>query len=223
MSQLDQDEFRRAAADALERMREVDRKRERREPGADQRWFIVQAVGKSDAFVLDRLSRMNIDTYYPKIMRLLPVPRRELSHAQRREGVEIRRPRFTPLFPRYIFARIAMSSDSWTDLRREVGIRGMVCEGDLPVAIKDSLIDKIRKREQEEGGIDAAMKAADVFGVGDEVKVVDGPFASFPGIVEEVLSTAIGELDPETRIRVAVSIFGRPTPVELTYSQVIKV
>ena len=184
-------------------------------------YYILRSVGRTDKEALAWLDRFGIDTYYPVVMEMRKVPRRQLSATQRRSGVEIKKPQLSPLFPKYIFARMEMAKISWRDLFKFAGLGGMLCEGDLPVKVKPELINKIRARENN-GVVAGSDSLKLLFDIGDEVMVTDGPFASFPGIVEHALDCAIEDVDPETRIVVAVNIFGRATPVELEHWQVAK-
>lgn len=186
------------------------------------RWHVVHCIGRTDNAVLEWLhDRFEFETYYPAVREMRPVPRKKLSARQRGSGVVIMRPQVVPFFPRYVFVRFDMAKDNWREIFRFVGVGGMVCEGNLPVWVSDNLIAAIRKREVD-GAVPGKTLARVIFEIGDEVRITDGPFASFPGIVETVLDVAIEDLDVDTRIRVAVNIFGRPTPVDLELSQIEK-
>jgi transcriptional antiterminator NusG len=188
---------------------------------ATRRWYIVHSAGRSDGDVAKWLGKFKFETYYPSVREMRAVPRKRLSHKQRACGMSIMRPAVVPLFPRYLFVRFDMGKQDWRDVFKFAGAVGMVCEGDLPVYVPDVLIDSIRSREVD-GAVPGKTSARLVFAIGDQVRVTDGPFASFPGIVERGLDIPIEELDADTRIKVAVNIFGRPTPVDLEISQVEK-
>jgi transcriptional antiterminator NusG len=190
-------------------------------PVFDRKWYIVQCFGKSDNQALNILETMGLTTYYPKILDLRKVPRNKLSRAQRSTDVEIKRPHVIPLFPRYLFAWFDITRDSWRDIFKIAGVGGLVCKNDMPVYMPQEQIDKFKNRENN-GIIPGSATVRLTFGIGDHVNVTAGPFASFPGIVEKGLDMAIGDLDPTARIKVAVNIFGRATPVELELWQVAK-
>lgn len=186
------------------------------------RWHVVHCVGKTDRYVIEWLTeKFKFEIYYPVVQEMRPVPRNKLSAKQRQSDIEIMRPQRVPFFPRYVFVRFDMGKDNWREIFKFVGVGGMVCEGHLPVWVSDALITSIRAREVD-GAVPGKTLARVIFAVGDEVVVQDGPFASFPGIVERGIDVSIEELDVDTRIRVAVNIFGRPTPVDLDLSQVKK-
>jgi len=217
----DDAEFRRAAELALSKAAERDARLIKPQSEGDPTWYVVRAVGKSDDAAIDGLNRLDIETYYPQVMQMRPVQRKLLSAAQRRSGIVIKKPQLGPLFPRYIFARFGMARASWRDVFKIAGVGGMLCEGDLPVRVTDDLIGAIRSRESN-GAVPGSVTLRAVFKVGDKVTVTDGVFASFPGVVEKGIDCPIEDIDPDTRIKVAVHIFGRATPVELEVWQVSK-
>lgn len=183
-------------------------------------WYVVRSVGRRDTQVLDWLRRREIESYYPSVREMRPLPRRKLSQAQRRLGLEILRPTTVPLFPKYYFVRLRLTDESWHEVFRLGGLTGMVCKGNLPALIDDALIAHLRSCEVD-GAVPGKMPIRMVFSIGDRVRVTDGPFASFNAVVEKGLDAEIQDLDGEVRITVAVDIFGRPTPVELSVDQVV--
>lgn len=186
------------------------------------RWHVVHCIGRTDQAVLEWLhDRFRFETYYPTVREMRPLPLRKLSARQRASGVQIMRPQVVPFFPRYVFVRFDMARNNWREIFKFAGVGGMICEGNLPVWVSDNLIASIRKREVD-GAVPGKTLARVIFEIGDEVRVIDGPFASFPGIVENTLNLSIEDLDVDTRIRVAVNIFGRATPVDLELSQIEK-
>lgn len=184
-------------------------------------WHIVHCVGVTDNHAIDWLNRFKFEHYYPAVREMRPVPKKQLSHKQRQSGIAIMRPRVVPFFPRYVFVRFDMGTDGWRELFKVAGVGGMVCEGQLPVWLPDALIEGIRSREIG-GAVPGKTPARLIFSVGDNVRVADGPLASFNGVVQRLPDKAIEEIDPDDRIRVVVSIFGRATPVDLEISQIEK-
>lgn len=192
-----------------------------RKPQGQLSWYLVHCVGKADTYVGAALRRFGIEDYYPMIREFALVPRKQLSRKQREAGVEIRRPMLVPLMPRYRLVHIDPARPDLEMIFATSGIGGLVCNQNMPVVASADLMARIKAREQE-GAIPGTMTARMIFAIGDRVRVTDGPFASFDGTVEERLDVAIEDLDPEMRIKVAIEIFGRPTPVELTVEQVRK-
>jgi transcription termination/antitermination protein NusG len=199
--------------------REAERKEQRTSAGP--KWYIVQCIRGSDQQALDAFARFRITTYYPKIMQLKPLPRRRMSASQRISGMTVQAPTETALFPRYVFTRFDIQQYGWQDAFEVAGVGGIICKGGQPVYIPDETIASIKQRENN-GVVPGKDSVRIVFGIGEKVFVTNGPFASFPGIVEHGLDVAIEKLAPHMRIKVAVDIFGRATPVDLEYWQVAK-
>ena len=178
---------------------------------------MARCVRGPDTRALAVLDRHHITTWYPKIVELRPVPQRRLSHLQRSNGVNIQKPVQTPMFPGYVLLQGPVPLTAYI----QAGLGGFACEGDRMVVIRGSEIARIRK--QENGGmIDGKTSLRVIFNIGDEVTVSSGPFASYPGIVEKGLDVAIADLDPTTRIKVAINIFGRMTPIAVEVYQVAR-
>ncbi|MFQ5882772.1 MAG: transcription termination/antitermination protein NusG [Candidatus Methylomirabilales bacterium] len=116
-------------------------------------------------------------------------------------------------FPGYLLIRMEMSDDLWYLVRSTPKVTGFVGPGTRPTPIAEEEVAQIRQ-QVEEGAEKPRHKVQ--FMKGEAVRVIDGPFTNFTGIVEEV--------KPEKgRLKVMVSIFGRPTPVDLEFLQVEKV
>jgi len=186
----------------------------------DTDWFMARRVRGTDAYALSILARYGVPSYYPKIVELRPMPQRRLSHSQRASGIHIQRPVQAPMFPGYVLVQIE-GVQALASICNEAGLGGFACEGGRLVRIRPP--ELARMRSQEQGGlIDGKKSLRVMFNIGDEVTVTSGPFACFPGIVEKGLDVAIQDLDPTTRIKVAINLFGRPTLTDLEIYQVAK-
>lgn len=114
------------------------------------------------------------------------------------------------VFPGYVLVQMAMSDDSWYVVRNTPGVTGFVGSGTKPIPLEEGEVRHIMKRM----GVEEPKIKVD-FELGEQIKVISGPFADFLGSIEEI------NIDKQ-RVKVLVSMFGRETPVELEFSQVQK-
>ncbi|MBI5111313.1 MAG: hypothetical protein HZA68_04975 [Rhodovulum sp.] len=190
--------------------------------GLGRQWYFVRSVGRSDRQVREWLELRGIEHYYPTVSELRPVPRKKLSQAQRRSGIEILRPHLTPMFPRYWLVRVELTDGLWHDVFRLGGLTGMVCRAGAPVLVSDGEIARLRACEVD-GAVPGHMQARMVFSAGETVRLADGPFAGFDATVEKGLDLPLEQIDGEERIIVAVALFGQSVPVEMSIGQIDKV
>lgn len=173
------------------------------------RWYVVHAYSNFEARVKEslkeRIERHGMQDYFGEIL----VPTEEV--VEMREGQKRRSER--KFFPGYVLVQMEMNDDSWhlvKDVPKVLGFIGGT--SDRPAPITDKEADVILNRIQE--GVEKPRPKV-LFEVGELIRVTDGPFNDFNGVVEEV--------DFEkNRMRVAVQMFGRSTPVELEFFQVEK-
>jgi len=173
------------------------------------RWFVVQAFSGYEKSVMrsltERVERAGLSDKFGEIL----VPTEEVVEI--RGGKKQRSER--KFFPGYVLVRMEMDDETWhlvKDVPRVLGFIGGTA--DKPAPITDKEAESILQRVQE--GVEKPRPKV-LFEVGEVVRVTDGPFNDFNGVVEEV------NFD-KNRLLVAVQIFGRSTPVELEFSQVEK-
>ncbi len=173
-----------------------------------KRWYIVHTYSNFEKKVMESLKEQSVQKGLQDSFEQVIVPTEEVVELRRGRRIKTER-RF---FPGYVLAKIDLTDEVFHLIKNTPKVTGFLGSGSKPVPISDAEANRILNQVAE--GVERP-KATIHFEVGEQVRVADGPFASFNGQVEEV--------DEErSRLKVAVSIFGRPTPVELEYGQVEK-
>ena len=174
------------------------------------RWYVLHVYSgfenKVAEAIKDKAQKLGLDERVHEIM----VPKEEIVEVKRGQKVNTDR----KFFPGYVLAKLDMNDDVWHLIKNTPKVSGFLgTGGNKPVPITDKEAQRMLQQVQE--GIERPRPSI-TYDIGEDVKVIDGPFASFNGVVEEV--------DEEKgKLKVSVSIFGRATPVELEYGQVEKV
>jgi len=172
------------------------------------RWYVLHVYsgfeGKVAEAIRDKAQKQGIEEKIEDIL----VPTEEVVEIKRGQKVNSER----KVFPGYVLAKLDMSDEIWHLVKDTPKVTGFLGGGNKPVPISEKEAARLITQLQE--GIEKP-RAAITFDIGEKVKVMEGPFASFEGLVEEVD-------DEKGRVKVSVSIFGRATPVELEYTQVEK-
>lgn len=192
-------------------------------------WHLAMARGGREQAVKEFLSRFGFDVYFPMTRIFRVVPLRQLSRAQRANGAKMKKAVLRPVFPGYVFVRFDPSR-AWRTRLDAAGVRGLVCNGDLPAAIPDAMIGNIRDQEVD-GAVPGPVLMRQLFQIGETVRITTGPFAQFNAVIEELprdlaeqLRTGkIEDIDESRRVSLAVHLFGRLTPVSVAISEIAKV
>jgi transcriptional antiterminator NusG len=175
----------------------------------DAKWYVIHVYSGFERKVAQSIEeQVKLAGMVDRIEQVL-VPTEEVVEVRRGAKVNAER----KFFPGYVLVKMAMSDETWHLVKNTPKVTGFLGGRGRPTPISEAEAMRIMHQVQE--GIERP-KPSIVYEIGEQVRVADGPFASFNGVVEEV--------DEErARLKVEVSIFGRPTPVELEYGQVEKV
>lgn len=185
-----------------------------------RRWFVIELAAKQPvAVTVEWLEARGFEPYFPVMRVRRPAPRHSLSHKQRASGAVIMRDRLHPVFTRNGFIRFDIDVAAWQQIFVAPGFGSMPFDGDWPLLIHDGLIRNLKKAEVD-GAIPGDTPASVVFRVTDafrldDLDVLDGPIAAFKDEIERTRQCRLEDLDPRTRYRIMIEIFGRLAPVEL--------
>jgi transcriptional antiterminator NusG len=174
------------------------------------KWYVLHVYSgfenKVKESIIEKAGKLGLEDCIEEIL----VPMEEIVEVKRGQKVNTER----KFFPGYVLAKLDLNDNVWHLIKDTPKVSGFLgAGGNKPVAISEHEAKRILKQVQE--GIERPRPSI-VYDIGEEVKVTDGPFASFNGVVEEVD-------EDKAKLKVSVSIFGRATPVELEYAQVEKI
>ena len=176
-------------------------------PGA---WYVVHSYSgyenKVKANLETRIKSMHLED---KVFDVV-IPMEEVVEFKNGRKVNVMRKKF----PGYILVRLYMDDDSWYAVRNTPGVTGFVGNAQKPTPLSRREVERILGvRKDEEEKKEPRFKPA--WEVGETVRVIEGPFADFNGVIEDI------NVD-QSKVRVLVDIFGRETPVELSFDQIVK-
>lgn len=175
---------------------------------AEARWYVIHVYSGFEKKVAQSIEEQALQAGMAEMFEQVLVPTEEVVEMRRGSKVNAER----KFFPGYVLAKMVMTDETWHLVKNTPKVTDFLGGRGRPTPITEKEAQRILHQVQE--GVDRP-KPSIIFEVGEQVRVCDGPFTSFNGVVEEV--------DEErSRVKVAVSIFGRSTPVELEYTQVEK-
>ena len=171
-------------------------------------WYIVQShsnfENKVAKLIKEEAEKLKSSDKIEEII----VPTHDVTEVRRGKRVQ----RKKKYFPGYVLIKSEMNNDLYHMIKNIKKVSGFLGSKGVPVPVSDKEIEKILGQIKD--GV-VQTKSAIEYNVGEKVQVIDGPFASFSGLVEDID-------EDKLRLKVSVSIFGRPTPVDLEYNQVEK-
>ena len=173
-----------------------------------EHWYVIHVYSGFENKVAGSIREQTRQKGMEQEIIEVQVPTEEVVRMRRGTKVASER----KFFPGYVLVRMDLTDDSWHLVKNTPKVTGFLGGQGTPSPISNAEADRIMRQVKE--GVERP-KPMITFEVGEQVRVSDGPFTSFSGLVEEID-------EEKARLKVAVSIFGRPTPVELEYSQVEK-
>jgi transcriptional antiterminator NusG len=171
-------------------------------------WYIVQSYSSFEKKVAetikDNIKKSGLEDKIEEVL----VPTHEVTEVKKGKRVQ----RQKKYFPGYVLVKMEMDKQLYHMIKAIKKVSGFLGPTGSPIPVSENEVNKIMGQIK-----DGMLKPQSTlsFSIGEQVKVCDGPFASFSGLVEEVD-------EEKSRLKVSVSIFGRPTPVDLEYTQVEK-
>jgi transcription termination/antitermination protein NusG len=174
-----------------------------------KRWYIVHAYSNFENKVAQSIKDQALQRHLDELFDEVMVPTEKVVEVRRGRKIDTER----KFFPGYVLVKCEMTDEVYHLIKNTPKVTGFLGTDKKPMPIPDREAERIKGQVQD--GVERPKPSVS-FEIGEQVRVADGPFASFNGTVEEVD-------EARARLKVAVSIFGRATPVELEYAQVEKV
>ena len=174
----------------------------------DKRWYIVHAYSNFEKKVAESIREQAKQRGLEDLFEQVLVPTEKVTEVRRGRKIDAER----KFFPGYVLVKMNLTDEAFHLIKNTPKVTGFLGTDKKPMPISEVEAQRILQQVQE--GVERPKPSVS-FEVGEQVRVSDGPFASFNGVVEEVD-------EDRSRVKVAVSIFGRATPVELEFGQVEK-
>ena len=171
-------------------------------------WYIVQAYSGFEKKVVETIKEELKKHKLEEKLEEILVPTHQVTEVKKGKRTKKEK----KYFPGYVLIKIDLNKEIYHLIKNLQKVSGFLGSSDKPTPISDAEIQRILGQVSESA---INQKSGISFEIGEKVKVCDGPFASFNGLVEEID-------EEKSRLKVSVSIFGRPTPVDLEFNQVEK-
>jgi transcription termination/antitermination protein NusG len=172
-------------------------------------WYVVQIQSGSEKKVAQAIMEKAVKLACQDLFEQVIVPTENVVEVKKGKKVNAEK----RIYPGYVLAKMVMNDDTWHLVKNISKVNGFLGSGGKPKPISESEIKEIFSNIEERVN---SPKSTLSYEVGESIKIIDGPFDSFIGVVEEVDNE-------KSRLKVSVSIFGRATPVDLEFTQVAKV
>ena len=174
-------------------------------------WYVVHSYAgyekKVKGNLANRIQALNMEEYIFQV----EVPEEEITEIKNGQRKQIKR----NVFPGYVLVRMDLTDESWSCIRNTPGVTGFVGNAHHPSPLTLAEVENILAPRPVKKSDKADIKLVD-FEIGESVTVMDGPFATLPATISEIMPE-------QAKLKVLVSIFGRETPVELSFNQVQKI
>jgi transcriptional antiterminator NusG len=174
-------------------------------------WYVIHSYAgyekKVKGNLANRIQSLNMEDYIFQI----EVPEEEVMEIKNGQRKQVKR----NIYPGYVLVRMELTDESWSAVRNTPGVTGFVGNAHHPSPLSMDEVEKILAPRPVKKSDKADIRVVD-FEVGESVTVMDGPFATLPASISEIMPE-------QAKLKVLVSIFGRETPVELSFGQVQKI
>jgi transcription termination/antitermination protein NusG len=174
-------------------------------------WYVVHSYAGYEKKVRDNLHNRITSLHMEDYIFQIEVPEEEVTEIKNGQRKQVKR----NIYPGYVLVRMELTDESWTAVRNTPGVTGFVGNAHHPSPLSMDEVEKILAPRPVKKSDKADIRVID-FEVGESVTVMDGPFATLPASISEIMPE-------QAKLKVLVSIFGRETPVELSFGQVQKI